>query len=110
MKESGNYVWPILIFKRIRIKIELRRRAPPGTLSTCSESGGRESEISDKRLESFIFSVKPTTKEKFLPILDGHHTRARAHTHTHTHTHTHLHMYTRTDTHTSTTDGGSTHL
>jgi hypothetical protein len=77
MSASGNYVPPMLIFKRMRMKNELKRGAAPGTQFTCSENGWITSEIFVKWLEHLIFSAKPTADKKVLLILDGHATHTK---------------------------------
>jgi hypothetical protein len=62
----------MLIFKRMKMKDELKRGATPGTQFTCSENNWITSEIFVKWLEHLISSTKPTADKKVLLILDGH--------------------------------------
>ncbi|CAH1997749.1 unnamed protein product [Acanthoscelides obtectus] len=77
LNAAGNYVPPMLIFKRIRFKDELKAGAPPGTEFACSESGWITSELFVKWLQHFISFAKPSTDRKVLLILDGHTTHTK---------------------------------
>lgn len=57
---AGMYIPPILIFKRMRFKDELKEGAPPGTEFTCSESGWITSELFVKWRKHFINFAKPS--------------------------------------------------
>lgn len=74
---SGNYVPPMLIFKRMRMNDELKVGAPPGSLVEVSESGYITSSLFLKWLKSFIDVVKPTTEKKVILVLDGHTTHSK---------------------------------
>ena len=69
---SGNFVPPMIIFKRFRIHPSLKIRAPPGAIVAISETGYNNTELFIEWLKHFIDYVKPTVEEKFLLMLDGH--------------------------------------
>ncbi|XP_030748263.1 uncharacterized protein LOC115876585 [Sitophilus oryzae] len=71
------YIPPMLIFKRIRFKDELKEGAPPGTIFACSESGWITSELFVKWLKHFINFVKPSKNNNVLLIMDGHTTHIK---------------------------------
>ncbi|XP_047022728.1 MFS-type transporter clz9-like [Helicoverpa zea] len=74
---SGNYVPPLLIFPRVRMKAELLDGAPPGTVSVCHPSGWIQSDIFVEWLNHFISSVKPKKEDPVLLLLDGHSTHTK---------------------------------
>ncbi|XP_030759182.1 tigger transposable element-derived protein 6-like [Sitophilus oryzae] len=74
---AGMYIPPMLIFKRIRFKDELKEGAPPGTIFACSESGWITSELFVNWLKHFINSVKPSKNKNVLLIMDGHTTHTK---------------------------------
>lgn len=74
---SGNYVPPMLIFKRMRMSDELKVGAPPGSLVEISESGYITSVLFLKWLQHFIDVVKPTSEKKVVLVLDGHTTHSK---------------------------------
>lgn len=74
---SGNYVPPLLIFPRIRMKAELLDGAPPGTVAVCHPSGWIQSEIFVEWLNHFISAVKPKKQNPVLLLLDGHSTHTK---------------------------------
>ncbi|XP_031328936.1 uncharacterized protein LOC116159965 [Photinus pyralis] len=69
---AGNYVPPLLIFPRQRMKPELLDGAPPGTIAACHSSGWMQSEIFVQWLRHFINHTKPTENDPVLLLLDGH--------------------------------------
>ncbi|XP_070188805.1 uncharacterized protein [Littorina saxatilis] len=69
---NGNYVPPMVIFKRKRMPPELADGAPLGSFVTSNESGWMDTDTFCDWLEHFIRHVKPTVDEKVLLILDGH--------------------------------------
>ncbi|XP_030758190.1 uncharacterized protein LOC115883904 [Sitophilus oryzae] len=74
---AGMNIPPMLIFKRIRFKDELKEDAPPGTIFACSESGWITSELFVKWLKHFINFVKPSKNKNVLLIMDGHTTHTK---------------------------------
>lgn len=77
MSAGGNYVPPMLIFPRQRMKQELTDGAPPGTIFACNKSGWMQLEIFSSWFEHFINHTKPTAKDPVLLILDGHMTHTK---------------------------------
>lgn len=70
---AGYFVPPLIIFKRKRAKDELQDGAPPGSIFAFNpESGYINKEIFFVWIQHFIASVKPTSENKILLILDGH--------------------------------------
>ncbi|XP_063897876.1 uncharacterized protein LOC135118817 [Helicoverpa armigera] len=70
---AGNFIPPLIIFKRKRAKDELRDGAPPGAIFAFNpESGYINKDIFYLWLQHFIESVKPTPEKKVLLLLDGH--------------------------------------
>lgn len=66
---AGQYVAPMIIFKRKRMMIELGTGAPPGCLVEISDSGYINSDLFVKWLQQFINAVKPTKENKVLLVL-----------------------------------------
>jgi len=69
---AGQYVPPMIIFKRLRMKEELKDGAPPGSLVVCNESGWMDSDMYYAWLQHFIQVVKPSKENPVLLVLDGH--------------------------------------
>ena len=69
---AGNYVPPIILFKRKRMPPQLSEGAPLGLLVTCNDSGWMDTEVFISWLEHFINHVKPSQERKVLIVLDGH--------------------------------------
>lgn len=61
---SGNYVTPMLIFKRKRMMAELAEGAPPGCSVEVSDTGYINSELFVIWLQRFIETVKPSKEKK----------------------------------------------
>lgn len=74
---AGNYVPPMIIFKRVRYSPLLAQGAPPGSIVTNSESGYINTELFVQWVKHFINVVKPTTENKVLLLLDGHTTHSK---------------------------------
>ena len=72
ISSSGVYIPPMLIFKRKRMKEELKDGAPAGTIFHCNDSGWMDTDGFNIWLRHFISVVKPTPQEKVLLLLDGH--------------------------------------
>lgn len=72
MSAAGRYIPPMLIFKRVRFRDELKTGAPPGTKFSCSESGWITKELFVEWLQHFIENVHPSLDSPVLLILDGH--------------------------------------
>ncbi|KAL0829651.1 hypothetical protein ABMA28_003157 [Loxostege sticticalis] len=74
---SGQFIPPMLIFKRMRQNPELANGAPLGSVVTVSESGYINSALFVESLKHFIKIVKPTPENKVLLLLDGHTTHSK---------------------------------
>ena len=77
MSASGNFVPPMFVFPRKRMKDELMDGAPPGSIAGCHPSGWIQSDLFTKWMNHFISYVKPTEKDPVVLILDGHTTHTR---------------------------------
>ncbi len=69
---TGNYIPPMMVFKRKRRKDDLTEHAPAGTLNEVSDSGWINSELFMTYLKHFAKHAKPTKDDRVLLILDGH--------------------------------------
>lgn len=74
---TGNYVPPLMIFKRKRMKPELIDHAPPGTIGGCSDNGWITSELFLTYIKHFRVHVRCSKDQKVLLILDGHVTHTK---------------------------------
>ncbi|CAH2096960.1 unnamed protein product [Euphydryas editha] len=79
MNAAGEFVPPMLIYKRKRMTDDLKRGGPPNTLYDCSESGWIVSALFIKWLEHFIKSLRleKSKDSQVLLILDGHSTHTK---------------------------------
>lgn len=70
---AGNFVPPLIIFKRKGAKDELRDGAPPGTIFAFnSDSGYINTDIFYLWLQHFVEIVKPTLDKKVLLLMDSY--------------------------------------
>lgn len=69
---SGQYVPPLVIFPRKRMKADLKEGAPAGSIFACQKNGWINVELFRQWFEHFITVVKPSLQQKVLLILDGH--------------------------------------
>lgn len=74
---SGNFVPPMLIYKRKRMKAEMTNGAPPGTVFSTQEKGWMSNNGFVEWLKHFIYIVKPVQSSKVVLILDGHVSHAK---------------------------------
>ncbi|XP_015435159.1 PREDICTED: uncharacterized protein LOC107190790 [Dufourea novaeangliae] len=72
MSASGNFIPPMLIFRRVRMKTELMDGAPPGSAYACNASGWMKLEVFAQWFEHFLTHAKPSAEDPALLILDGH--------------------------------------
>lgn len=72
MSAGGNFIPPMLIFNRKRMKQELQDGAPPGCVFACNDSGWMRLEVFSQWFGHFLSHVKPTEDDPALLILDGH--------------------------------------
>lgn len=74
---AGQYIPPMIIFKRMRMAPELKIGAPEGSLVEISETGYIDSDLFVKWLQFFIDTVRPSKERKVLLCLDGHTTHSK---------------------------------
>ena len=68
---AGQYVPPLVIFKRKRMPAELSNGAPIGSVVTCNDSCWMDADTFTKWLQHFVDFVKPTAdKRSFLCWMD----------------------------------------
>ncbi|XP_061717591.1 uncharacterized protein LOC133525319 [Cydia pomonella] len=79
MNAAGEFIPPMLIFKRKRMTDDLKRGGPPNTVYSCSDSGWITSELFVDWLKHFIKSVRleKSKERQILLILDGHSTHTK---------------------------------
>ena len=68
----GQFVPPAMIFPRTRMNASLMNGAPPGAIGMCTKSGWTDEDCFVKWLQHFISTVRPSTDNRHLLILDGH--------------------------------------
>jgi hypothetical protein len=74
MSASGNFVPPLFVFPRCRMKPDLMDNAPPGSQGVAHPSGWMQSDIFLKWFEHFVRQTHPSAETPVLLILDGHKT------------------------------------
>ncbi|CAM1318676.1 Uncharacterised protein r2_g2668 [Pycnogonum litorale] len=74
---AGNYVPPMVIYKRKRMKPELTNGGPPGAVYSCQENGWMSNEGFLTWLKHFIEFAKPTKGSTVVLVLDGHVTHTK---------------------------------
>ncbi|CAH2000933.1 unnamed protein product [Acanthoscelides obtectus] len=74
---AGQYVAPMVIFKRKRIAPELADRAPPGSLIEISDTGYINVDLFVTWLKHFVAAIEPSKEDRVLLVLDGHTTHSR---------------------------------
>lgn len=79
MNAAGEFVPPMVIFKRVRMNDCLKKGAPPGTVFACSKTGWITSELFVEWLKHFIKYIKleKSNEKKLLLLLDGHTTHTK---------------------------------
>lgn len=77
MSASSNFVPPMLVFPRKRMKLQLMDGAPPGSISGCHVSVWIQTDLFTKWFAHFISYVKPTKDDPVVLILDDHMTHTR---------------------------------
>ena len=68
MNAVRQYVQPLVIFLRVRLKAELMNGATPGTISACSKSDWKQSDIFMEWLHYFVRPTNPTADRHVLLI------------------------------------------
>src|SRR5699024_4365144 len=74
----GNYMPPMFIFPRKRMKPELLDGAPPGSWGEAHESGWIQGYLFLKWLNRFIEWSHATKEDPVLLLLDGHATHVKS--------------------------------
>lgn len=79
MNAVGEFIPPMLIFKRKRMTEDLKRGGPPNTVYSCSDSGWITSELFLEWLTHFIKCTKleKGQRNQILLIMDGHSTHTK---------------------------------
>ncbi len=72
MNAAGSFVPPAMIFPRLRLKPELYRDAPVGTMKMISESGYINATLFVDWLKHFQNHVRATAENPALLIIDNH--------------------------------------
>ena len=74
---GGNYIPPMMIFKRKRMKPELLDRTPVGTIGGCSDSGWIETNLFLTWIKHFCKYSNASKNNQVLLILVGHKTHTK---------------------------------
>lgn len=79
MNAAGEFIPPMLIFKRSRMNDALKKEAPPNTAFGCSKNGWITSELFVQWLQHFIKCTKleKSDQKQILLLLDGHSTHTK---------------------------------
>ncbi|XP_025410766.1 uncharacterized protein LOC112683809 [Sipha flava] len=72
MNAAGSFVPPMFIYPRTRMNILLEKGGPVGSIYACSKNGWINSELFLEWLKHFSKSVKPTSEDPVLLIMDNH--------------------------------------
>lgn len=73
---AGSFIPPMLIFPRVRLKIERMDGAPRGSVQACYTSGWMSTEVFTHWFDRFLTHTKPSLEDPDSLILDRH----RSHT------------------------------
>nr|XP_047124214.1 uncharacterized protein LOC124806949 [Hydra vulgaris] len=74
MSASGNFIPPMFVFPRCRMKPELLDAAPPGSIGVAHPSGWMQTDLFLKWFEHFVYHSHSCADSPVLLILDGHKT------------------------------------
>ncbi|XP_041349129.1 jerky protein homolog-like [Gigantopelta aegis] len=77
MNALGNYIPPMIIFPRVRMKEHLKMGAPPGSLCVVHKSGWMQTELFVTWFQHFMKHCKPCKEDPVLLVLDGHATHTK---------------------------------
>ena len=77
MSVAGQYIPPLMVFPRTRMKPELMDGTPPGSIWRCHPSGWMQSEIFTDWLKHFIKHSASSVANPSLLIFDGHATHSK---------------------------------
>jgi hypothetical protein len=69
---AGQFIPPMVIYRRQRLTVEMTNGGPPGTLYSCQEKGWMSNEGFNEWLEHFIAHAHPSPQKPVILILDGH--------------------------------------
>jgi len=72
MSASGVFIPPMIIFPRVRMKLELMDGTPPDTIYACHKSGWMQKELFTQWFHHFLKHTHSTIDNPSLLILDGH--------------------------------------
>lgn len=72
MSAAGQYVPPMFVFKRMRMKEGLSKNGPVGSIYHCSKSGWMTEELFPEWLKHFRNFVKATPDDPVMLVLDNH--------------------------------------
>jgi hypothetical protein len=77
MSAAGNYVPPMLIWPRLRMKQELMEGTPPGSISGTNPSGWMQTDLFTAWFRHFLKHANASLTNPVLLILDGHSTHTQ---------------------------------
>jgi DDE superfamily endonuclease/helix-turn-helix, Psq domain len=77
MSAAGQFIPPLIIFPRQRMKNELMDGTPPGCIYKCHPSGWMQTDIFTEWFQHFIVSSASSVTNPSLLILDGHATHTK---------------------------------
>lgn len=72
MSATGNFIPPMIIFPRVRMKKEFLNGAPPETLAACDPSGWMNLELFETWFTHFLKHSHSSKDNPTLLVLDGH--------------------------------------
>ena len=72
MSAAGQYIPPLIIFPRKRMKMELMNGAPPGSIFECDPSGWMQKTIFVTWFQHFLKHSNSSLANPSLLIMDGH--------------------------------------
>ena len=75
---AGQFIPPLIIFPRQRMKRELMNGAPPGAIGDCQKNGWIDERLFMVWLKHFASIVRPSPDRKVLLLLDGHVTHTKS--------------------------------
>ncbi|KAJ8932986.1 hypothetical protein NQ318_011201 [Aromia moschata] len=75
-REARQYIPPMFIFKRMRMKDGLEKNGPAGAIYKCSKSGWITEELFTEWLQHFAKYANATPEQPILLILDNHSTHS----------------------------------
>ena len=76
MSATGNFIPPLFVFLRVRMKPELMDGTPPGSQYACHKSGWMQADIFTQWFRHFLRCSGASHENPVLLVLDGHLTHA----------------------------------